>query len=158
MAEQQLEDYIANTNDDDVVGNGAAQGTETAEDGKNDVVAVNEEDLYRDPNKPVIVGVQMFFSRTGDLDMVHQNFFSQFDLVLEWQPVNVLFVIHCPYHSLHTFETNPLFYQFRPSKRWKSILKIQGISSRIGCQSFNSKMEILQSRPSRSFLEIRGSE
>ena len=47
---------------------------------------VNEDCLYHDPTKPVIVGVQMFFSRTGELDMVHQNFFSQFDLVLQWQP------------------------------------------------------------------------
>ena len=144
MAEKQLEEFMAaeqqlenksltNRFNLHKQADDATNGTATV-DGKDDLVAVNETELYRDPNKPVIVGVQMFFSRTGELDMVHQNFFSQFDLVLEWQPVcaviqpsDVDSIWLCP--SDRRFVSN-----FRLSRRWKAILRIQGISNQIGCQ------------------------
>ena len=78
MAEQELEAYINTTAGDET-------NNEDAVPRDDDKSSDDADNLYRDPNKPVIVGVQMFFSRTEALDMVQQNFFTQFDLVLEWQ-------------------------------------------------------------------------
>jgi len=84
MAEQQLEEYIANNEETGTANE--TQITQSEDANSAGAVVASDGGLYRDESKPVIVGVQMFFSRTENLDMVHQNFFTQFDLVLEWQP------------------------------------------------------------------------